>query len=46
MFINHEYIEKILEDAKGAKREDIRNVLNKAKKEKFYLMRILQYFFK
>ena len=32
MFINHEYIEKILEDAKGAKREDIRNVLNKAKK--------------
>ena len=32
MFINHEYIEKILEEAKGAKREDIRNVLEKAKK--------------
>lgn len=32
MFINHEYIEKILEEAKGAKREDIKNVLAKAKK--------------
>ncbi|MBD7916164.1 [FeFe] hydrogenase H-cluster radical SAM maturase HydG [Clostridium sp. Sa3CUN1] len=32
MFINHEYIEKILEDAKNATREDIKNVLEKAKK--------------
>ena len=32
MFIDHEYIEKILEEAKGATREDIKLVLEKAKK--------------
>lgn len=32
MFIDHEYIEKILEEAKGASREDIKSVLEKAKK--------------
>ncbi len=32
MFINHEYIEKVLEEAKGASREDIKAVLEKAKK--------------
>ena len=32
MFINHDYIERILEEAKGATREDIKSVLEKAKK--------------
>lgn len=32
MFINHEYIERILEEAKKATREDIKAVLEKAKK--------------
>ena len=32
MFINHNYIERILEEAKGATREDIKAVLEKAKK--------------
>lgn len=32
MFIDHEYIERILEDAKGAKGEDIKAVLEKAKR--------------
>ena len=32
MFINHEYIERILEEAKNAKREDILSVLERAKK--------------
>ena len=32
MFIDHEYIERILEEAKGATREDIKVVLEKAKK--------------
>lgn len=32
MFIDHEYIERILEEAKGATREDIKRVLEKAKK--------------
>lgn len=32
MFIDHEYIERILEEAKGATREDIKEVLDKAKK--------------
>ncbi|MBE6052667.1 MAG: [FeFe] hydrogenase H-cluster radical SAM maturase HydG [Clostridium sartagoforme] len=32
MFIDHEYIERILEEAKGASREDIKAVLEKAKK--------------
>lgn len=32
MFIDHEYIERILEEAKGATREDIKAVLEKAKK--------------
>lgn len=32
MFINHEYIERILEEAKGATREEIKVVLEKAKK--------------
>ncbi|NLL31198.1 MAG: [FeFe] hydrogenase H-cluster radical SAM maturase HydG [Clostridiales bacterium] len=32
MFIDHEYIERILEEAKNATREDILNVLEKAKK--------------
>ena len=32
MFIDHEYIERILEEAKGATREDIKTVLDKAKK--------------
>ena len=32
MVINHEYIERILEEAKGAKREDILSVLERAKK--------------
>ncbi|MDV4149476.1 [FeFe] hydrogenase H-cluster radical SAM maturase HydG [Clostridium sp. AL.422] len=32
MFINHEYIERVLEEAKGASREDIKAVLEKAKK--------------
>lgn len=32
MFIDHEYIEKVLEEAKGAKREDILSVLERAKK--------------
>lgn len=32
MFIDHEYIERILENAKGATREDIKAVLEKAKK--------------
>ena len=30
MFIDHEYIEKILEEAKGATREDIKLVLEKS----------------
>lgn len=32
MFIDHEYIERILEEAKGATREDIKAILEKAKK--------------
>lgn len=32
MFIDHEYIERILEEAKGAKGEDIKAVLEKAKR--------------
>lgn len=32
MFIDHNYIERILEEAKGATREDIKAVLEKAKK--------------
>lgn len=32
MFINHEYIERILEEAKDTKREDILSVLERAKK--------------
>lgn len=32
MFIDHEYIERILEEAKGAKGEDIKVVLEKAKR--------------
>lgn len=32
MFIDHEYIKRILEEAKGATREDIKAVLEKAKK--------------
>ena len=32
MFIDHEYIERMLEDAKGAKGEDIKAVLEKAKR--------------
>lgn len=32
MFIDHEYIERILEEAKGATREEIKVVLEKAKK--------------
>lgn len=34
MFIDHEYIEKLLEEAKGASKEDIQEVLNKAEKKK------------
>lgn len=34
MFIDHEYIEKLLEEAKGASKEDIQEVLNKAKTKK------------
>ena len=33
MFIDHEYIERILEEAKNATREDILNVLEKAKRD-------------
>jgi 2-iminoacetate synthase len=32
MFIDHEYIERILEEAKGARREEIQAVLERAKK--------------
>lgn len=32
MFIDHEYIERILEEAKNASRKDILNVLERAKK--------------
>ena len=32
MFIDHEYIERVLEEAKGAKGEDIKAVLEKAKR--------------
>ena len=32
MFIDHEYIERILEEAKGATSKDIKAVLEKAKK--------------
>ena len=32
MFIDHEYIERILDNAKGASKEDIKEVLEKAKK--------------
>lgn len=34
MFINHEYIEGLLEDAKNASKEDVQRVLDKAKKTK------------
>jgi len=34
MFINHEYIENLLEESKNASREDIQKVLEKAKKHK------------
>ncbi|MCY6370096.1 [FeFe] hydrogenase H-cluster radical SAM maturase HydG [Clostridium ganghwense] len=34
MFINHEYIENLLEEAKGASKEEIQKVLNKAEKKK------------
>ncbi|MEL7596869.1 MAG: [FeFe] hydrogenase H-cluster radical SAM maturase HydG [Clostridiaceae bacterium] len=34
MFIDHEYIESLLEEAKGASKEDIQKVLNKAKTKK------------
>lgn len=32
MFIDHEYIERILDEAKSATKEDIQNILEKAKK--------------
>ena len=35
MFIDHEYIERILKNAKGAKGEDIRAVLEKAKEKRW-----------
>lgn len=34
MFINHEYIEELLEEAKNASKEDVQRVLDKAKKTK------------
>lgn len=34
MFIDHEYIESLLEEAKGVSKEDIQKVLNKAKTKK------------
>ncbi len=34
MFIDHKYIENLLEEAKGASKEDIQQVLNKAKTKK------------
>lgn len=34
MFIDHEYIERILEEAKSATKEDIQNVLERAKERK------------
>lgn len=34
MFINHEYIENLLNEAKGATKEDIQGVLNRAKERK------------
>lgn len=34
MFINHEYIESLLEEAKGSSKEEIQKVLNKAEKKK------------
>lgn len=34
MFIDHKYIESLLEEAKGASKEDIQKVLNKAKTKK------------
>lgn len=34
MFINHEYIEGLLEDAKNASKEDVQRVLDKAKMTK------------
>lgn len=34
MFINHEYIEGLLEDAKNASKEDVQRILDKAKKTK------------
>mgnify|MGYP001448856004 CR=1 FL=1 len=45
MDINHEEVYELLEEGKKATREDILSILEKAKKRREFLIKILQHYF-